>query len=533
MLSLSSYYSLLYLVGFIPITVGFYLIMPQKARRIVLLLASYLFFWIISGKLILFLLVSTISIYLAGLRISSVQEKCRAETASCEKEQRQKVKAKYLSRQRMILTLAAAVNLGILLILKYAPFFVQNVNSLLKLLGQTEPLPIPAFLLPVGISFYTMQALSYLFDVYRKKIPADRNPLRIALYMSFFPQIMEGPICRYQETASQLWDAPPIRYQNVLWGLQRIILGILKKRVVADRLNLLIENVFSDYGKYDGFVIAISAICYTIQLYMEFSGTMDMALGTGQIFGVSLPENFQRPFFSRTISEFWKRWHITLGAWFKDYIFYPLSMSKPLKRLTSKMRKKLGNHYGPLVSGSIALFCVWLCNGLWHGAGWQYIFFGMYHFFLILLGNVLEPPVIRAAERLQIRRTGFPYRCMQILRTSLLVCVGELFFRAESLTAGLNMFRRIFTSFSLSSLRDGSLFTFSMDKYDFLIVFVTVMILFVLGILQERGVSVRRTISQKNVVVRFAVWYALIMYIVIFGAYGLGYIPVDPIYAGF
>ena len=145
------------------------------------------------------------------------------------------------------------------------------------------------------------------------------------------------------------------------------------------------------YFLYDGFVNALAMVCYTLQLYMDFSGTMDVVIGSAQIFGIKMPENFQRPFFSVTISEFWKRWHITLGTWFKDYIFYPVTMSKPMKHMTSKARKKLGNHYGPLIAGGVSLFCVWICNGIWHGAGWHYIFFGMYHFALILGGNMLEP----------------------------------------------------------------------------------------------------------------------------------------------
>ena len=286
---------------------------------------------------------------------------------------------------------AVMVHIGILLVLKYTPFFAGNLNTLFQVFRIPVTLAIPSFVLPIGISFYTMQAVAYIFDVYRRKIPADRNLLRLALFMGFFPQIMEGPICRYSETAEQLWEAPKLRYQNVTFGVQRILFGMMKKIIIADRLNLFIKNVFSGYESYDGFVIAVSAVCYTIQLYMDFSGTMDLVIGSGQIFGMKLPENFQRPFFSKTISEFWKRWHITLGAWFKDYIFYPLSMSKPLKKLTSRARKRLGNHFGPLLAGAIALFCVWLCNGLWHGSGWNYIFFGMYHFGLILAGSMVSP----------------------------------------------------------------------------------------------------------------------------------------------
>ena len=226
--------------------------------------------------------------------------------------------------------------------------------------------------------------------------------------------------------------------------------GLLKKLVVADRLNILIQTIFNYYDEYQGGLIAIAAVCYTIQLYMDFSGTMDAVIGTAQIFGVTLPENFKRPFFSRNISEFWTRWHITLGTWFKDYIFYPVSMSKPMKNLTSGMRKKVGNHFGPLVAGSIALFCVWFCNGLWHGAAWNYIFFGMYHLFFIVLGSVMAPAAKWLHEKLHINPDCFAYKMFQMLRTTILVVFGELFFRAHGLRAGLTMFVKIFTDFRFS-----------------------------------------------------------------------------------
>lgn len=168
------------------------------------------------------------------------------------------------------------------------------------------------------------------------------------------------------------------------------------------------RNVFNNYTDFDGGVIALAAVCYTVQLYMDFSGSMDAVTGTAQILGVTMPENFRQPFFSKTISEFWKRWHITLGTWFKDYVFYPVVTLKPLEKLTSAARKRLGNHYGPLLASAVALFCVWFCNGLWHGAAWSYLFFGMYHFVLILGGNIIAPPVRAVNARLHIRAESFP-----------------------------------------------------------------------------------------------------------------------------
>ena len=533
MLSITTYFSVQFLAILLPVTITAYAFLPQKPRRIVLLLASYAFFWAVSGKLLIYLLLSTISIHHSGLWLTDNQRRCSDALDQALKEDRKNIKAQHQRQQRWIVAFAVILHIGILAVLKYSAFFVTNLNAGFELLKLSTTLTVPSFALPIGISFYTMQAVSYVLDVYRQKIQADRNLFRLALYMSFFPQIMEGPICRYSETAEQLWSAPPFAYRNLTFGGQRILFGLLKKMVIADRLNLLISNVFNGYQDYDGFVIAVAAVCYTIQLYMDFSGTMDVALGTGQIFGVSLTENFQRPFFSKTISEFWKRWHITLGAWFRDYIFYPISLSKPMKHLVSKARKRLGNHFGALPASAIALFCVWLSNGLWHGAGWNFIFFGMYHFALILGGNIIDPFAAKITEKLHISRTTPLYQRFQIVRTTILVCIGEMFFRANGLRAGLEMFQKIFTDFTFSAMTEKTFFSFGADLYDYIIVAVVLLIIFMIGLRQEKGVSIRERISAKPVVLRYAIYYTLMMAIVIFGAYGAGYIPVDPIYASF
>ena len=532
MLTISTYFSLSY-VALLLLAIVFYTCFPQKARRWILLAFSYLFFYSISGNLLCYLLVSTLSVHHIGLWLSVVQDECAQQLKNAEKGQKKELSARFQKKQRFIMTFAVFIHVGLLALLKYTPFAVSNINNVLHLLGLKFTVKAPSFLVPIGISFYTLQALSYLFDVYRKKISADKSLLRLALFMSFFPQIMEGPICRYSDTAEALWRAERIKYNNFIAGSQRILFGIMKKLVLADRLNLLIKNVFQGYNSYDGLVIAVSAVCYTLQLYMDFSGTMDVVIGSAQIFGITLPENFRRPFFSATISEFWQRWHITLGTWFKDYIFLPMSMSKPLKKLTSSARKDLGNHYGPLLAGSIALFCVWLCNGIWHGEGWQYIYFGMYHFVLIMIGKIIEPGVIKITQKLHINRKCLAYRIFQIVSTSILVCLGELIFRSEGLRAGIRMLGRIFTKFSFASVRNGSLFELGMDRKDYLIIAVSVIIIFIIGLIQEKGIHIRQAIAKKNLALQYAAYYALIMYIIIFGAYGMGYVPLDPIYANF
>ena len=530
---LTSYFSMDYLMFFLPIVIFIYIILGAKQKKYFLLAASYAFFWLISGKLVVYLALSTLFVHYFGLWLDRLHGEEKECLSTAEKEERKAIKAEYLKKKRLVLGLAAALHFGMLLVLKYSGFFTENVNAIFKVLNIPIELLIPSYFMPIGISFFTMQAVSYVFDVYRGVIKADDNIVRLGLFMSFFPQIVEGPICRYEQTANQLWNVSKIEFKNLTFGLQRILYGMMKKIVIADRLNPLIKEVFTNYMNYDGGIVAIAAVSYTIQLYMEFSGTMDAVIGTAQIFGVTLPENFARPFFSKTISDFWARWHITLGGWFKDYIFYPVTLSKPVKRLTGNLKKKTGNYFALLVASAIALFCVWFCNGLWHGAAWNYIFFGMYHFVLILMGNVVEPLAKRIRKLPHVNPNAFPYRLFQMIRTSILVVIGELFFRGHGLKSGLIMFKMMLTDFSFKSFNMESMKALGIDAQDIGIVCVAVVIVLVMSILKERGVEIRESLAKRPVAVRWAVLYGLIMFIVIFGAYGHGYIPVDPIYANF
>ena len=530
---MTSYFSNAFLYFFLPASILGFLIMPKRAKKYFLLAASLIYFWLVSGKLIIYLLLSILAVHYFGLWLDRIQKKQSEAVKAAEKEERKQIKKGFQKKSRLVLGFAAFLHIGLLLVLKYSPFFTENLNAVLAALNVSTRLEIPSYLMPIGISFYSLQAVSYLFDVYRGTTKADDNIFRLGLFMSFFPQIVEGPICRYNQTAEKLWNVTQIDYHRFLLGLQRILFGYMKKLVVADRLNPFVNEAFDHYANYNGPMLALGALLYTVQLYMDFSGTMDAVVGIGIIFGVEMPENFRRPFFSKTISEFWQRWHITLGTWFKDYIFYPVTMSKPMKSLTSSARKKLGNHFGPLLAGSIALFCVWFCNGLWHGSAWHYIFFGMYHFVLILCGSLIAPAVKLFNEKLHINPEKLPYRIFQILRSAVLVVFGELFFRANGLRAAFEMTRLMFTRVHFTALNDSALKPFGIDTKDLFIVGVVVLIVFIVGLLKEKGIDVNEKVASQNVVVRRIILYALIMFIIIFGAYGPGYVPVDPMYAEF
>ena len=533
--SLTSLFSLVYLFVFLPGCIIVYTALPKKCKKYFLLLASYAFFWLISSSLIIYLILTTFSAHYFGIWLDRIGTQMRSHLAELPKEERKAAKAVCVSKQRRVLALAVILHIGLLLVLKYSPFFTTNINTLLSKLGVSVQLEVPAAIMPIGISFFTLQAVSYVIDVCRGVVKAEDDLFKLALFISFFPAIIEGPICRYGQTADQLWDCDKIQYKNLTFGIQRILWGMLKKVVVADRLNNFVTTIFDtdkDYS-YGGAIIAIAAVLYTVQLYMDFSGSMDAVIGTAEIFGITMPENFRRPFFSRTISEFWQRWHISLGAWFKDYIFYPVTTSKKMKKLTSSARKKLGSHYGPLIAGAVALFCVWFCNGLWHGSAWSFIFFGMYHFVLILTGNILEPLVQAVNKKLHINSGWFVYRLLQIIRTGVLVIIGELFFRARGLKAGMMLFGRIFTDQRFEEVNEKVFDKLRLDTYDLIIVGITLLIVFTVSILNERGVCIRESLAKRHIALRWAVLYGLILFIIVFGAYGGTYAPVDPMYAQF
>lgn len=521
------YTYLLYLLIFLPGTLLLYAVVPQRARGVVLLLASYVFFFQLSRKLIVYLFLATLVTYGIGLWLELCQRRsdARIQAGADRKAER----AANTRRRRAVLWLGIALLGGTLLFLK----FFESLCSHLNLWIPSASLPVIHLALPLGISFYTLEAIAYLVDVYYQKTGAEHNLGRIALFFSFFPKIMEGPICRYSQVARPLWEGRQLTYQNLTYGAQRLLWGLFKKLIIADRLNTLVGNLFGHYGQYQGGVVALGAVLYTFQLYADFSGCIDMTIGTGEMFGLKLPENFRQPFFAKSPSEFWRRWHITLGAWFKDYIFYPLSLTKGIKTLGKKARKKLGKHYGQVVQTLIPLFAVWLCNGVWHGTGWTYLFYGMYYFVLIVLGELMEPGVAALTGRLGIRREGWPWRILQTVKMLAIIFTGELFFRAPSMQAGLSMFTSIFTGLGQGGLTRGTLLNLGLSWQDYLAVTLGLLVMLVVGVLHERGVHIRERAAGWKLGWRWGFYYLALFSVLILGVYGMGHTPAELLYASF
>lgn len=503
-----AYHTPLYLFLFLPALTFTYQVFPERYRWTVLLGFSFLFYLFASGMLVVFLTAATVITWAAGIWLEGGKKK------------------------RWILTAVFLLLLGILTWKKYSLFLAECGNRLLALLSVEGRLTVAAAVLPMGISFYTLQAIGYLMDIDRGSISAEKNIGKVALFLIFFPSIMQGPICRWQDLSGTLFKGTSISLERLSSGSQRIVWGLLKKMLIADRLNTLVKAVYDNYQMYDGTVIMVGALAYTVQLYMEFSGCVDIAAGSGEIFGISIPENFRQPFFARNVSEFWRRWHITLGTWFKDYIFYPVSMSRTVHQAGRFWKKRGMRHPGRVTIAALSLFPVWLCNGLWHGPRWSYIFYGLYYFVLITLSIAFQPLFERVRRWLPMKDNRV-YGALQLLRTWFLVVIGELFFRAEGFRIGANMFRKIFTRFRLASLWDGTLLGLGMDLWDFKLVGIALAMVFGISIMQERKIDVRKKIRGFPLFLRWSVYYCGMMALVIFGAYGIGYTPVDMIYANF
>lgn len=527
-----AYQSLVYGFVFLPLCLAAYQIAPQRWRKRVLLAFSYLFFWLLSRELIIYLLGTTVFVHCTGIWLEWLKSEQKAELLTADRSEKKRIKSIYQKKSRQVLAFGVLMLLGTLAYLKYYNFFASNVNGIF---GGILPFTIEQknILMPVGISFYTLQAIGYMADVYWGKIRAEENMEKTALFLAFFPQIMEGPICRYQDTCDTLYEGRPLQMNNLTDGYIRIFWGLFKKTVIADRLAIGVDAIFGNYASYSGSMIVFAAVAYTIQLYMEFSGCMDIIIGSGQLFGVKLTENFRQPFSAQSAAEFWRRWHITLGTWFKTYIFYPVSMSSPVKKWNQYGRKHFGKYITMLGTSAIALFPVWMCNGLWHGARWSYIFYGMYYFSLILVGIAVEPVRDRILKILHISPEFQGLKYMRIAKTWVIIFVGELFFRADGLRAGLHMFRSIFRNFQLSNLWDGSLLNLGMSRADLFAVMAGCIVVAIVGSAKERGIRVRNSLEKKPVFIRWSIYYALILAVIVIAAYGDDYQVVDMIYAGF
>lgn len=520
-------------IVFVAIVCLCYFILPKKIKWIVLLVASYFFYLASSMQWSIFMIITTISIYYAALKMGKIDEITKKEISGQEKEIKKQIKEKAKKKKKVVIILTLLLNFGILVILKYGNFLGSNLNGIFSLFHTSFQIPIVQFVLPLGISYYTLQATSYVIDVYRGKYKPEKNLGKVALFVSFFPQIVEGPIGRFDRLAEQLYKPHEFDYTRVKFGIQLMAWGFFKKMVIADRAALFVDSVFASYACYSGVIIVLAIILYTIQIYAEFSGCMDIVRGVAQILGIQLDKNFERPFFSKSVQEFWRRWNITLGTWLKEYIFYSVSFSKISIKIATAAKKVWKGHIGKIVPAMFALFFVWFTNGLWHGASWKYIVYGLYYYTIMMLGLVMEPVTQKIVEKLKINTQAFSYKLWQMIRTTAIVLIGMLIFRAPHLKVAVEMFTSIFHLQGIGMLFDGAVFTLGLGQSDALILALGVLTMLVVSILQEKGYSIREKIAKQNLPFRWILYYGIFFAIIVLGIYGQGYNVSSFIYGQF
>lgn len=443
---------------------------------------------------------TTIITYFSGLLI---------EKANGIKDKERSIKLK-----KFWIFISLVSNLGILFMFKYYNFFMSTIERVLAHVNISVAIPPFDYLLPVGISFYTFQALSYIIDVYRKDVKAEKNIVKYALFVSFFPQVLAGPIEKSKNFLHQFDERHSFDYCRVKNGLILMGWGFFKKIVVTDRLAILVNTVYNNPGKYRGLEIIIATIFYAFQIYCDFSSYSDIARGAAEIMGFRLTVNFKQPYFSKSIKEFWRRWHISLSSWFTEYLYIPLGGNR-----CSKIRNYAN------------IMIVFLVSGLWHGASLNFVIWGGLHGIYQIIGKVLKPIKSKIIDIFKIKDDVFSFRILQMLINFALVDFAWIFFRASSFRAAIMLIKNMFY-FNPWIFYSGDIYKLGLDAGDFKVaIFGMIIVLIVDFIATTKGVRIE--LSKQNIGFRWAIYLTAIVIVLIFGVYGPGYSKQQFIYFQF
>ena len=467
---------------FFPIVTIIFFIIPGKWRTWWLLVTSYYFYMSWNPKYAVLIAASTVITFISGILI----EKGKAQR---EKE--------------LVIAVSLVSNLAILGIFKYANFVLLTVSGITNRLGFGTIDRRLDLLLPVGISFYTFQALSYTFDVYRGRIKAERNIVRYALFVSFFPQLAAGPIERSGNLLCQIQQIPEAKlwsYERVRDGLLLMFYGLFQKLVIADRASILVNRVYGSYKNYGFFELAAATVLFAFQIYCDFGGYTNIARGVAHVMGVSLMQNFRQPYFAANMKDFWRRWHISLTSWFTDYLYIPLG----------------GNRQG-VVRQYINIIIVFGISGLWHGASWHFVAWGLLHACYQIVGNLKK----RIWKRLGGKEgvyDSFSQRLGKGIATFILVDFAWIFFAADSLHQAFGIFRQMFAVFQTTGI-----YEMGLDRGNWLMLCFGIVVLMTVDLIHEMGGSVFLWINRQTLWFRWILYMGLIWCTILFGIYGVGY----------
>ncbi len=506
---------------FIAILVPLYYLVPKKWQWMLLLAASYFFYSFAGAGYLAFIISTTLSTWYASIRMDKLKhtqdEYLAANKKEMSRDDRKVYKAGIKAKQRKWLLACLLLNFGTLAFLKYAgalPFGDLDI------------------ILPLGISFYTFQSMGYLIDVYRGTYDAEKNLAKLALFISFFPQLIQGPISRFNHLKETLFAEHSYNSESMTYGLQRILWGFFKKLVIADRLLAAVSTIVRNPNDYQGVYVLVGMFFYAIQLYADFTGGIDIAIGVARLLGVHLPENFNRPYFSKSITEYWRRWHITLGTWFKDYIFFPLSISKTMMNISRKVRSKFGDGVGKRFPIYAASIIVWFTTGIWHGSTWNFVVWGLLNCLVILVSQECEPLYEKFHNRFPAVGRTFAYRVFQVLRTFWLMSFLRTLDVYANVGTTFRMYASVFTVWNVQELYQGGLLQLGLSMADYVVLALAAGLVLYVS-LRSRSGSFTLKINSSPMPMRYAAYFFIFVCVLIFGAYGVGYDSSQFIYSQF
>ena len=478
---------------FFPAVTLLYFIMPQKLKQMWLLVVSYYFYMCWNAKYALLILFSTAVTYASGLLLE------KAKTGPWDD-------ARKVRYKNLTVALSFTLNLAVRFYFKYFNFTLDTISGLFRAAHIELNLPVFDIVLPVGISFYTFQALSYTMDVYRGEIYAEKNFFRYALFVSFFPQLVAGPIERSKNLIRQLAVPKKFNFEAARDGALLMIWGFFLKVVLADRVAIFVDAVYADYQTYGGWYLIVGTLFFAVQVYCDFYGYSVIAMGAAEILGIHLMENFDAPYFSTTVAEYWRKWHISLTSWFKDYVYIPLGGSK--KGIVRKHINKMA---------------VFLVSGLWHGASFSYVAWGGLNGLYQVMGELLKPARDRLTAFLRLNRESFGHKLAKMACTLFLVDFSLIFFRADRFLDAIAIIRQIGTVNNPWILFDGSIYECGLDQKNFFVALVCIAILLFADYCKHKGIALRKEIAKQDYWFRWLVISASVCAILIFGIWGTEY----------
>ncbi|MBR3786895.1 MAG: MBOAT family protein [Firmicutes bacterium] len=513
--------------------------MPRKYQWIALLVASYTFYLFSGIKPVVYIIFTTLVTYGSGRWMQKIRNEFLkqieelGETAT--KEQKKAIKREVTARIHRIQVVTILINLSILCYVKYLNYILDGINDIFSLFAWDASVPLVNVIVPLGLSYYTFNSIGYLIDVGRGRLEAEQHVGKFALFLSFFPSIVQGPLFRYEDVGVQLKERHDFKYENLKFGAQLILWGFFKKLVIADRVALISNTIFEPGFDFNGGTVWLGVIAYSFQIYCDFSGGIDITRGAAQMMGINLPHNFLRPFFATSMGDFWQRWHVSLTMWMRNYVFFPVMLSKKVTALSKFVKKHFSNDIGKLVPSVVTPFVVFFLINIWHGLGWQRIINAVYMAGLISASVAFQPLFKKIIAKLHINTEAFSYRVFQMLRTFLLLCISRIMTKAPSLGVAVDMLKAAFTDITeiIKIFFEGGLYKYGLDQQGMHIVIVAILVLLVVGILQEGGMSIRETLSKQNTIFRWVIYALLIFSVLIFGYYGSGYDASSFIYGGY